>query len=353
MRERALGRRGRGAASNRVGRFEAWTRVEEDDGWGNLDVQVEGPATVPIPDRSRSVISRNDSPDVPFDRSINPYRGCEHGCVYCYARPTHAFLGYSPGLDFETRILFKPDAARLLREELGRPGYRCAELALGANTDPYQPLERRLRITRAVLEVLLEHRHPVAIVTKSSLVERDLDLLGALAREALVQVRISVTTLSRELARRMEPRAAAPERRLQTIGNLAAAGVPVGVLVAPLIPMLNDPELEDVLAAAREAGATSAGYVFLRLPLEVAGLFAEWLDLHYPLQAERVLERVREARGGRPYDSRFGLRMSGSGEYARVIAARFELCRRRLGYADPAPLRTDAFRVAGQQLALF
>jgi len=336
-------RRGRGAVSNRVGRFEAWEREAEDDGWGTLETLQEGPETVLIRDTSRSILAHNQSPDVPFDRSINPYRGCEHGCVYCFARPSHAYLGLSPGLDFETRILFKPDAAALLRLELARPGYRCATIALGANTDPYQPVERRLGITRDVLEVLGECRHPVGIITKSALIERDLDLLADMARNHLVQVSVSVTTLERELARRMEPRAAAPHRRLETIRRLSEAGVPVTVLVAPVIPALNDVELETLLEAAHGAGACSASYVLLRLPLEIKDLFQEWLDTHYPLKAGRVMSRVRDTRDGRLYDPTFGKRMRGSGEYAELIAKRFRLACRRLGYGEPPALATAHF----------
>jgi DNA repair photolyase len=349
-------RRGRGAASNRVGRFEAWEREAEDDGWDTLETLQEGPETVFIRDTSRSILAHNQSPDVPFDRSINPYRGCEHGCVYCFARPSHAYLGLSPGLDFETRILFKPDAAALLRQELARPGYRCATIALGANTDPYQPVERRLGITRDVLEVLGECRHPVGIITKSALIERDLDLLADMARNHLVQVSVSVTTLDRELARRMEPRAAAPHRRLQTIRRLSEAGVPVTALVAPIIPALNDVELETVLAEAHGAGARSASYVLLRLPLEIKDLFQEWLDTHYPLKAGRVMNRVRDTRDGRLYDPTFGKRMRGSGEYAELIAKRFRLASRRQGYGEPPALTTAHFRppsAPSSQLDLF
>lgn len=337
-------RRGRGAISNRAGRFEAWEREADDDGWGTLEALREGPDTVFIRDTSRSILAHNQSPDVPFDRSINPYRGCEHGCVYCFARPSHAYLGFSPGLDFETRILFKPAAAALLRRELARPGYRCATIVLGANTDPYQPVERRLGITRDVLEVLGECRHPVGIITKSALIERDLDLLAHMARDRLVQVSVSVTTLDRELTRRMEPRATAPHRRLEAIRRLSEAGVPVTVLVAPVIPALNDRELETLLAEAHGAGARSASYVLLRLPLEIKDLFQEWLDTHYPLKAGRVMSRVRDTRDGRLYDPTFGKRMRGSGEYAALIAKRFRLACRRLGYDEPPALATAHFR---------
>lgn len=323
------------------------------------DEESGSPATEVRPDASRSIISRNRSPDVPFDRSINPYRGCEHGCIYCFARPTHAYLGLSPGLDFETRLLAKPEAAALLRRELARPGYRCAPMALGTNTDPYQPVERTWRITRQVLEVLAECAHPVSIVTKSALVERDLDILAPLAERRLAQVFVSLTTLDRDLSRRMEPRAAAPERRLRTIERLCAAGVPTGVLLAPLIPALNDAEVENLLRAARRAGALSAGYVVLRLPLEVGPLFEDWLVRHYPLRAGRVLGQIRAMRGGRDYDPRFGTRMRGQGPWADLLAKRFEVAGRRLGFAPTLPaLDTTAFRAPapegdGHQLALF
>jgi DNA repair photolyase len=354
MRNTPTVRRGRGATTNRVGRFERWAREEADDGWGGLDEPLPPAETVLIADESRSIVSTNDSPDVPFDRSVNPYRGCEHGCVYCFARPTHAYLGLSPGLDFETRLLYKPRAAELLTEALARPGYRCAPLVLGANTDPYQPVERRLGITRQVLEVLQAFRHPVSVVTKSSLVERDLDILAPLAEQGLAEVRVSVTTLDRGLARRMEPRATAPERRLETIRRLADAGVPVGVLFAPAIPSLNDHEMESVLAAARAAGAGSAGYVLLRLPLELEALFTEWLEAHYPGRAGRVMARVRDTRGGKAYDPTFGLRMRGTGPFAELIARRFELACRRLGYGEATALDTSRFRPpTGGQLELF
>jgi DNA repair photolyase len=345
--------RGRGATLNPRSRFAARHAEPWDDGWH----QDPLPAlrTQVALDASRSVISWNDSPDLAFDRSVNPYRGCEHGCVYCYARPGHAWLGLSPGLDFETRLFAKDDAAALLREELGAASYRCAPIALGAVTDAYQPLERSRRITRAVLELLLELRHPLTVVTKSALIERDLDLLAGLAHEGLVHVQLSVTTLRPDLARRLEPRAASPQRRLDTIARLSGAGVPVGVLVAPVVPVLTDPELEAILDAAREAGAQSAGYTLLRLPLEVAELFRAWLEAHAPGQAAHVMARVRDARGGRDNDAAFGRRMVGTGAYAELIAQRFALAARRLGYADLTRLRTDLFRrpARGGQLSLF
>lgn len=337
--------KGRGSLGNAAGRFEKQSSHAEDDGWGSLDAEPPALVTEVITDSSRSLITYNDSPDIPFDRSINPYRGCEHGCIYCFARPSHAYLGYSAGLDFETKILIKPDAARLLREELGKRNYRCAPLALGTNTDPYQPLERRQRIMRRILEVLAETRHPVSIVTKSALVERDLDILAPMAEQGLAAVYISITTLERALARTLEPRAAAPQRRLETLARLRRAGVPAGVMVAPLIPVLTDPELEDIVSAAHAAGALSAEYILLRLPLEVADLFEEWLRRHYPLKAEHVMRRVRDSRNGKAYDAAFDQRQSGSGVYAELLAQRFRLICRKLGLnSGLPPLRTDLFR---------
>ncbi len=321
--------KGRGAAIRPDPRFDAFARVREDDGWWQEDEPA--PATTLLVDTAKSVISRNTSPDVPFAQSINPYRGCEHGCIYCFARPTHAYLGLSPGLDFETKISWKPDAPERLLEELARPGYACSPIALGINTDAYQPVERRLRLTRRLLEVLAACRHPVSIVTKSALVLRDLDLLTDMARDNLAHVMISVTSLDRELSRRLEPRAAAPERRLMTIEALAAAGVPVGALVAPVIPAVNDFELERILKAVADAGAGSAGYALIRLPLEVAPLFRDWLARHLPDRADHVMSLIRQMHGGRDYDSRFGTRMRGSGEFADLLARRFRLAARRLG----------------------
>ena len=323
--------KGRGAASNTVGRFEQINRVDYDDGWGNLDEELAPLATEVILDNTRTIINWNDSPDIPFDRSINPYRGCEHGCTYCFARPTHTYLGYSAGLDFESKILIKPDAAQLLRKELGKPGYVCAPIALGTNTDPYQPLEREYRITREILQVLAEHKHPLSIVTKSSMVERDIDILAPMAAQGLARVFISITTLDRHLCRMLEPRAAAPQRRLQTVRALHEAGIPVGVMTAPIIPVLTDTEMESILQQAKEAGASTAGYVLLRLPLEVAPLFEEWLKLHYPLKAEHVMSIVRQSRGGKAYDAAFHQRMRGTGLFADMIAQRFKLITRKLG----------------------
>ncbi|MDJ0778742.1 MAG: PA0069 family radical SAM protein [Gammaproteobacteria bacterium] len=348
--------KGRGAVSNNSGRFEEQRREAFDDGW-EAPPDDARPATEVQADSSRSVLVYNESPDIPFDRSINPYRGCEHGCVYCFARPTHAYLGLSPGLDFETRLFSKPEAARLLEQTLRKPGYRPATIALGVNTDAYQPVERRLRITRSLLEVLQRFRHPLAIVTKSALVERDIDILREMASDDLVSVNVSLTTLDGELARRLEPRAAAPHRRLRTIRTLAEAGIPVSVMVAPVIPVLTDPELDAILGAAREAGANSAGYILLRLPLEVGPLFREWLQAHYPHKAGHVLTRVRDTRGGKDYDSRWGIRMRGAGAFADMIAQRFRLACRRLELTPrDFELNRDAFTVparSGDQLGLF
>ncbi len=352
-------RKGRGAVSNRSGRYEAHRREAVDDGWASIAGAAPEPAqrTRVEPDATRGVIARNQSPDVPFDRSINPYRGCEHGCVYCFARPTHAWLGLSPGLDFETRLFAKHDAARVLRRELAAPGYRPATLALGTATDPYQPVERRLEITRQVLEVLHETRHPVTIVTKSPLVLRDLDLLTEMAAAGVARVLISVTTLDPELARRMEPRAPTAARRLAAIRQLAAAGVPTGVLAAPMIPALNDAELEAILEAAARAGAASAGYVLLRLPLEIKELFEEWLEAHYPDRKERVLNLLRQARGGKLYDPAWGKRMRGTGVYAELLARRFEVACRKQGLQRSAwELDAGRFvppRAETAQLSLF
>jgi DNA repair photolyase len=347
-------RRARGASSNASGRFEALTREETCDGW---DPEERGSfRTELLEDRSRSVITRNTSPDLPFDRSLNPYRGCEHGCIYCFARPNHAYLGLSPGLDFETKILVKRDAPSLLAGELSRPGYRPATLALGTNTDPYQPAERDLRIMRGVLEVLARFRHPVSIVTKGALIRRDIDILGEMASAGLVSTGISLTTLDPGLSRRMEPRAAAPATRLRVIEALAGAGIPVRAMIAPVIPGLTDHEIERLLSAAREAGAGAASYILLRLPLEVSPLFREWLAEAVPGRAAAVMARLREMRGGQDYDTRFGARMKGTGVAAELIARRFEVQARRLGLSrEGLRLRSDLFAVPGRsaQLALF
>src|SRR5437016_8137749 len=352
-------RKGRGAVSNESGRFEQEKRVLFDDGWGSgEEAQPERVATTLSVDATRTIIARNDSPDIGFDRSINPYRGCEHGCIYCYARPSHAYLGLSPVLDFETRIFYKPQAAALLKAELCKKGYNCRPLALGSNTDPYQPAEKRLGITRSILEVLRDFRHPVTIVTKGALIQRDLDILGEMARDNLAVVTVSVTTLDRELARHMEPRAATPERRIETIAALAAAGVPAGVLAAPMIPALNDREMEAILKKAREAGASVAGYTLLRLPLELKGLFKEWLETHEPQKASHVLSLVAQCHGGKLYDSAWSKRMTGGGPYAEMLAARFDRACRRLGFTPRSThsLDTTRFRPPphkGDQLPLF
>jgi len=351
-------RKGRGAASNDSGRFEAEKRMPFDDGWGSADEEPAPLETTLTVDATRTIIARNDSPDIGFDRSINPYRGCEHGCIYCYARPSHAFLGLSPGLDFESRLFYKPDADALLAAELRKKGYSCRPIALGSNTDPYQPVERRLRITRSILEVLRDFRHPVTIVSKSALIQRDLDILADMAKERLAVVTISVTTLDRRLARRMEPRAPTPERRLETIAALAAAGVPAGVLSAPMIPALNDSEMEVILERARAAGASSAGYTMLRLPLELKALFREWLEEHFPDKAAHVLSLVAQTHGGRLYDSAWSKRMTGTGPYADMLRLRFDRACRRLGFTQRTTqsLDTTRFRAPpqmGDQLALF
>ena len=346
--------RGRGATKQPDSRFVQWQRAPTDDGWPADTPQIE--TTQVVADSARSVITRNTSPDVPFDRSINPYRGCEHGCPYCYARPSHAWLGLSPGLDFETRLSAKFDAATVLAAELARPGYTCAPIALGVNTDAYQPVERQLGITRQILQVLAAHRHPVVIVTKGALIERDLDLLGPMGRDGLAQVMVSITSLDATLARSLEPRATAPHRRLAMIRALAEAGVPVGVLVAPVIPALTDHEMERILEAAATHGAVCAGYVALRLPGEVADLFCDWLQTHHPGRAAHVMSLIHQLRGGRDNDARFGHRMRGSGPLADLYRQRFALARRRLGLAArQVELDCSQFRVpprAGEQLKL-
>jgi DNA repair photolyase len=352
-------RKGRGAISNRSGRYEPHIREAIDDGWWREEDLP--PLTTTVTDEtSRSVISRNASPDVSFERSINPYRGCEHGCVYCFARPTHAYLGLSPGLDFETKLFAKPDAPRLLAEELSKPGYRPRPIMLGANTDPYQPIERKRRITRNILEVLADFLHPVAIATKSALVVRDLDILTPMAERRLVSVGLSITSLDPHLSRVMEPRASTPSRRLAAVRALSEAGVPVAVMTAPLIPFFNDYELERILEAAAAAGASVANYVLLRLPLELKELFGEWLEAHFPDRAARVLGRMRDCRDGQLYVADWGTRMNGSGEYSKLLAQRFALACRRLGlsHGNPAarPLDCSQFRVpprAGDQMSLF
>ncbi|MEE8173017.1 MAG: PA0069 family radical SAM protein [Alphaproteobacteria bacterium] len=349
-------RKGRGAASNRAGRYERHAGEACDDGWGSLEEPLDKLQTIVQADHSRTVITRNTSPDLGFDRSINAYRGCEHGCAYCYARPTHAFLGLSPGQDFESRIFAKYDAPEQLAQELSKPGYRCRMIALGTNTDPYQPTERRLEITRGILAVLSEHDHPVGIVTKSDLVTRDTDILESMARRNLVKVILSVTTLDRDLARRLEPRAATPTKRLAAIRALSAAGIPTGVNFAPVIPALNESELEAIFEAAADAGAREAGYILLRLPLEIKELFEEWLLLHAPKRARHVMSRMRDMHAGRHYRAGFGLRQTGSGPSAELLAQRFRLAKKRYGMDNPA-LRLDSSRFCpppkhGDQLTL-
>jgi DNA repair photolyase len=348
-------RRGRGAVTNPTGRYERYRYVDVPE-----EEEREKVETIVTPDSTRSILARNDSPDVPFDVSINPYRGCEHGCVYCFARPTHAYLGLSPGLDFETRIFSKPKAAELLREELAKKSYVCQAIALGANTDPYQPVERDLGITRSILEVLSEHEHPVAIVTKSKLVLRDRDILAPMAKKNLASVFVSITTLDPELARKMEPRASTPEKRLETLRGLSEEGIPCGVLASPMIPALNDSELERILKEASLAGAETAGYVLLRLPLEIKDLFSEWLQAHYPTKAKHVEALVRETREGALYQSEFGTRMRGTGAYAELLEKRFRAARSKYGLDRPRPpLDTSRFRRAprpgrsGDQMKLF
>jgi DNA repair photolyase len=343
--------KGRGAASRVAGRFEKTIRHGEDDGWGSVyDNSIDGsdalpphPATQVTEERARSIISRNQSPDVGFSASINPYRGCEHGCVYCFARPSHAYLDLSPGLDFETRLYAKTNAVERLREELAKPGYVPEPLALGINTDAYQPIERRYRITREILEVLAETRHPVHFVTKGGLIERDLELLAQMAKERLVEVHFSITTLDNHLAAKMEPRATAPHGKLRAMRALSEAGVPVGVLVAPVVPMINDHELEHILEAAKEHGARSAGYVLLRLPHELKDLWREWLQLHYPDRATYVRSLIRQMRGGKDYDSRFGTRMRGEGPFAQLIQQRFRKAHARLGVGRMPALDISRF----------
>jgi DNA repair photolyase len=343
--------KGRGAATRIPHRFERDARDAFDDGWGTLEDGVaEGPPPPETQVRfedAKSALSRNDSPDIPFDCSLNPYRGCEHGCIYCFARPTHGYLGLSPGLDFETRLIAKRNIAEVLRAELGRKGHRPSQIAIGTATDCYQPIERELRLTRAILEVLQEARHPFGIVTKSSVVERDLDILASMAAQRLAAVYVTVTTLDPVLARALEPRAAAPHRRLRTIRALAEAGVPVGVCVAPQIPFVTE-DMEQVLDAAWEAGARSAFYTVVRLPWEVAPLFRQWLELHYPQRAERVMARIRDMRGGKDYDADFATRMKGSGLWADLIRQRFVKATNRIGFGrERIALDLGAFRPPG------
>lgn len=337
--EQRIVRKGRGALSNRASRFQP-TRVDWDDG-----VAGPSPVTECREIKARTIIARNTSPDIPFEQSINPYQGCEHGCVYCYARPTHAYLDLSPGVDFETRLTYKANAAEALQRELSRPGYRCRSITLGANTDPYQPVEKELQITRQVLEVLQRHRHPVAIITKGALITRDIDILSQMARDGLCSVAVSITTLDADLKRKMEPRASSASARLGAIRSLSEAGVPVSVLYAPVIPALNDHDMEEILKRSAEAGASAAAYILLRLPLEVRELFTEWLRLHFPQRADHVLSLIRQSRGGEDYDSRFGHRMRGTGTFADLLESRFSVACKKLGLekGELHHARTDLF----------
>ncbi|BAT58350.1 radical SAM superfamily protein [Variibacter gotjawalensis] len=349
-------RRGRGAVSNASGRYESLARIAFDDGWRSIE-QLPAFKTEVTIDQTKTIIARNDSPDISFDRSINPYRGCEHGCVYCFARPTHSFLGLSPGLDFETNLFVKPDAPRLLERELAARKYEPATIAIGTNTDPYQPIERKYGVMRSILEVLERAGHPVGIVTKSSLVLRDLDILSRMAERNLVKVAISVTTLDAQLARTMEPRAATPMRRLETLRQLSNAGVPTTVMVAPIIPAVNDMEIEKILDAAKVAGVREAGYVMLRLPLEVRDIFKEWLEANYPDKAAHVFRLIRDMRDGKDYDSEWGSRMKGAGPYAWMIGRRFEMACQRMGFnRDKLTMTTEHFQAPAkgtEQLSLF
>ena len=349
--------KGRGARSNVSGRYEADRREEFDDGWTDQDEAAAPLRTTLSPEHARTIIARNTSPDVGFDRSINPYKGCEHGCIYCYARPSHAWMGLSPGLDFESRIFFKPDAARLLEQELARPRYVCKRIHIGGNTDPYQPVERETLSTRSILQVMQRFNQPFSIITKSVLIARDADILGPMGREGLASAFVSITTLDRGLARAMEPRASTPAKRLEAISRLADAGCPVGVGFAPVIPGLNDHEMEAILEAAQKAGATSAMYVTLRLPLEIKSLFAEWLADARPERAARVMSLIRQTRGGKDYDPDWAQRMKGTGPVAELIAARFKAAIKRYGLDAPrAPLDVTQFHVPADmrpQLDLF
>ncbi|MFN3212134.1 MAG: PA0069 family radical SAM protein [Henriciella sp.] len=337
--------RGRGAVSNQTGRFEPETREALDDGWGTIEEEAPRLKTTLTKETPRTIITFNKSPDIHFDRSINPYRGCEHGCVYCFARPTHAYHGLSAGLDFESKLFYKPDGPDLLLKELSRPGYVPRPIALGVNTDAYQPVEREQKLTRRFLQILSDHNHPVSLLTKSALIQRDLDLIAPMAERQLCRVGVSITTLDSKLARAMEPRAAAPRKRYQTVQALSDAGVPVTVMAAPIIPTLNEPELEKLLETAKAHGAIGAGYVLLRLPHELKDIFHEWLVQHYPDRAARVINLLREMRGGKDYDADWFARGTGQGAHAKLIAQRFVRTVRRLGLAPQrTPLRTDLFR---------
>ncbi|HEX5777944.1 MAG TPA: PA0069 family radical SAM protein [Xanthobacteraceae bacterium] len=349
-------RRGRGAVSNASGRYEPLARVSFDDGWQSLE-ELPPFKTYVQEERARKIITRNDSPDIGFDRSINPYRGCEHGCIYCFARPTHAYQGLSPGLDFESKLFVKPDAPELLARELAAPGYQPRMIAMGTNTDPYQPIERKWQVTRRILEVLRDANHPVGIVTKSALVMRDIDILSEMAAKGLAKVALSVTTLDPKLARVMEPRAATPSKRLEALRALSKAGVPTAVMVAPIVPAINDSEIERILDAAANVGVVEAGYVMLRMPFEIKELFREWLHEHFPDKARHVISLVRDLHGGKDYDSTWGKRQRGDGPYAWSIGRRFELACRRLGLNNRRTRLTTALftppKKRGGQLDLF
>ena len=347
-------RKGRGAVSNRESRFDRYQHQAVDDGWWQ-DEPVSGVATQTLVDDSRTIISTNNSPDIPFNQSINPYKGCEHGCIYCYARPSHAYWDLSPGLDFETRILIKPNAAELLRKTFAKSSYRCQVVTVGANTDPYQPLERELRTTRQILEVLQEHQHPFSIITKSALILRDIDILADMAADNLCSVAVSITTLDDNLKRVMEPRTGSGGARLRSVERMAGTGIPVTVMAAPMIPMINDHELEAILDAANSAGASAIGYIFLRLPLEVRQLFVEWLETHFPLRSKHVMSIIRQSRDGLDYQPRFGERMRGTGVFADLLNSRFKIACKRLGYPPDRRFELDIsrFRAPHPQLSLF
>jgi len=348
--------KGRGATISPDSRYASTTSEVFDDGWDTIEEPAPSIATVVLEEKCKTIISTNQSPDIPFRYSINPYRGCEHGCIYCYARPTHAYWDLSPGLDFETKIISKPEAAALLRKAFTKPNYRCESICIGANTDPYQPLEARLGITREILEVFQEFRHPFSIITKSQLIKRDIDILSDMAANNLCSVAVSVTTLNNDLKRKLEPRAASGKARINTIRLLSEAGVKVTMLVAPVIPFINDSEIERILQAGKEAGAVSASYIFLRLPLEISGMFRDWLTRHYPEKASHVMSLVQQSRGGRDYQTGFGRRMVGEGVFAKVISDRFRIASQRLGFVDTNRFTLDTSQFIHQgnkQMNLF
>jgi len=344
--EKPLLYKGRAANSNQVSRFDAYHRQAEDDGWGSLDEDAPALSTQVMLDNAKSIINYVDSPDIPFDRTINPYRGCEHGCIYCYARPSHAYLGLSPGLDFESRLFMKANAVELLKQALAKASYQCAPIALGMNTDAYQPIERQHQLTRQIIQVLSEAQHPFTLVTKSALVERDIDLIAPMAEKGLVSIWLTITTLDRQVVRRLEPRAAAPERRLQTLQRLVDAGIPTGVMVAPVIPALTDSAMEQILEAAHAVGVRRAGYVFLRLPLEIHPLFEDWLQQYFPLKAQHVMSLMKQSHAGKAYQSEFGKRMRGEGIFADLLQQRFQLACQRLGMGgERLDLNCQLFKV--------